>query len=93
MSEEIKLEDAPVQQSLHELKNTIESMETAFSKNISGDSKLEVVDKLQQMKQQLEDINMSYQTVLRENTESANLVMERLKEADHTVATSFQLLK
>jgi len=93
MSEEIKLEFAPVQQSLNELKNTIEAMEHAFSKNVSGDSSMEVVDKLQQMKQQLEDINLTYQTVLRENTESANLVMERLKETDHTVANSFQLLK
>jgi uncharacterized protein YukE len=93
MSEEIKLEDAPIQQSLNELKNNIEGMETAFSKHVSGDSSMEVVDKLRQMKQQLEDINLTYQTALRENTESANLVMERLKETDHTVASSFQQLK
>lgn len=93
MSEEIKLEDAPLQQSLNELKNKIETMETAFSKNNSGDSSIDVAVKLQQMKQQLELINMTYQTALRENTESANLVKEKLKETDQTAASSFQLLK
>jgi uncharacterized protein YukE len=93
MREEIKLEDAPIQQSLNELRNSLESMETTLSKHASGDSSMEVVDKLQQMKQQLEKINASYQTVLRENTETANLVMEKLKETDQSVATSFQVLK
>ncbi|QKY70325.1 DUF5344 family protein [Lentibacillus sp. CBA3610] len=93
MSEEIKLNDSTVQQSLSELKNAVEAMENAFSKHASGDSSMEVTDKLQQMKQQLENINSSYQTVLRENTESANLVVERLKETDETVASSFQVLK
>ncbi|WP_164214735.1 DUF5344 family protein [Virgibacillus sp. YIM 98842] len=93
MDEEIKLEDAPVQQSLNELKSTIEAMEHVYSKNVSGDSNMEVVEKLRQMKQQMDVINRTYQTVLRENTESANLVLEKLKETDRTAAYSFQLLK
>jgi len=93
MRNEIKLNDSPVQQSLNELKNAVEAMENAFSKHVSGDSSMEVTAKLQQMKQQLEKINVSYQTLLRENTESANRVIERLKETDETVASSFQALK
>lgn len=93
MRNEIKLNDSPVQQSLNELKNTVEAMENAFSKHVSGDSSMEVTAKFQQMKQQLEKINVSYQTLLRENTESANRVIERLKETDETVASSFQALK
>ncbi|GGJ94736.1 hypothetical protein GCM10007063_16590 [Lentibacillus kapialis] len=93
MSDEIKLKDSPVQQSLNELKNTVEAMETAFSKHTLGDNSMDVADKLQQMKQQLENINVSYQAVLRENTESANHVIESLKETDETVASSFQVLK
>lgn len=93
MSEEIKLNDSPVRQSLTELKNAAESMENSFSQHVQGDCSMEVADKLQQMKRQLEDINSSYQTLLRENTESVNQVLEKLKETDETVASSFQLLK
>ncbi|GAF63516.1 hypothetical protein BTS2_0407 [Bacillus sp. TS-2] len=90
---EMKLDIELVHASLNELKSTIESLENSFSKHTTGSSSLEVVDKLKQMKKQLESISMSYQTVLREHTESANLVVERLQETDRTIASSYPLLK
>lgn len=93
MSEEIKLVDAPVEKALAELKSSIQAFETSFSKGEKGDNSLEMVEKVNEIKQTFEEIAKSYQELLLNNSEATKQATAQLKETEASMASAFHLLK
>jgi len=93
MSTEIKLVDAPIEAALAELKSSIQSMETTFSKEIEGENVLDMVNKLNEMKASFEEIVTIYQALLVSNVDGTKDSIEAFQEMESSLANSIQLLK
>ncbi|WP_106496433.1 YwqI/YxiC family protein [Lentibacillus sp. Marseille-P4043] len=93
MSEEIKIVPYSIKAALADLNATAQSLETTFSKDVSGENILEMVDKMNGIKQAYEEILTSYQTLLTTNVEETRQAIESFVENERTIASAIQFIK
>lgn len=88
----IKLDVSRVNESINELRSSIESLETTFSETIEGDNKLEMVELYNEFKQQYDNLLAQYQALFIKNVQSTQKSADELVKADQTVASDIRLL-
>lgn len=88
----IKLEILRVNQGISELRSSIQAMETTFSKLIEGDSKLEMVEDFNQIKQQYDELLTQYEALFLRNVQSTKTSTDKLIETDQMVASDIRAL-
>lgn len=93
MGEEIKVVQDPIEAALANMQSSIQSMETAFSTDITGENKLEMVDKLNEIRQDCEAILTAYQTLITSNVEATRQSVESFVENEEAIASAIQPLK
>ncbi|MGY0691929.1 YwqI/YxiC family protein [Virgibacillus sp. FSP13] len=93
MSEEIKVVPYSIEAALADLNVAAQSLETTFSKEINGENILEMVDKVNGIKQAYEEILTSYQTLLTTNVEETRQAIESFIENEKTIASAIQFIK
>ncbi|MBT2217466.1 DUF5344 family protein [Virgibacillus dakarensis] len=93
MGEEIKVVPFSIKSALAELQAAGESLETAFAKEINGENVLEMVDKINEMKQTYEAILTSYKTLLKNNADETGVAIDSFVENEKVIADAIQFIK
>ena len=58
MSEEVKLNQAPVENAVAELKSSAHAFEATFSEGTEGDNRLDMMEQMNELKQSFNDIGV-----------------------------------
>ncbi|RKQ34722.1 YwqI/YxiC family protein [Oceanobacillus halophilus] len=90
---EIKVVQSAVEKALSELRASTTALETSFAKEIQGQNQLDMVDKLNEIRQNYETILATYQALLLQNIESTSKSVETLKQTDERITSSIRQLR
>lgn len=93
MGEAIKVTKEPIQSALDDLSASTESIATTFSSEITGNNKLDTVQKINHIKQQYDAALKSYQTLLKQHIKATNEAVESMAETDEKLASDIQLIR
>lgn len=91
-SSEISIDPGKVHEGINKLKSSIQALETTFSKDIGGDSKLDMVEEVNECKQKYDQILERYQTLFLRNVQSTRKSTDEMVDADQTVASKISML-
>jgi hypothetical protein len=89
MSTEVKMVYADVEEQLSAMNNAVTSLNPKAEPPITGNT-MDVVTKLTELSQQLEQLLSNYQTVLIKNIETANRSVDFMRESDEKISSAIQ---
>ncbi|MBD1380445.1 YwqI/YxiC family protein [Bacillus sp. IB182487] len=90
MSEEMKIRYGEVESAISKIESSAGSFETSLLKEIAGGNELDVVNKLNELNNLLEEVGEAYKQVLKANNQSVRTTIESIKEADHNIGSSIR---
>ncbi|PLR92658.1 YwqI/YxiC family protein [Bacillus sp. T33-2] len=86
MNAEIKINYGEIQETLSQFKAAAESMETSVPAGAFGSTQLDVARKLDELNQLLQQVLVSYKSLLLSNINGTEQSVQSMKEADQQVA-------
>lgn len=92
MSEEINVVPSSIKSALAELQSAGEDLDTTFAKEINGENILEMVDKMNELKQTYEKILTSYQTLLLNNVQGTGVAIDSFVENEKGIADAISFV-
>ncbi|MDV2686597.1 YwqI/YxiC family protein [Alkalihalophilus lindianensis] len=84
---EIKILYADVEQELAKLQNSIQALDPSMPTAVGANNVLEVVDRMNQLNQQMNQMVEAYQALLLKNEQDTLQALETMKEADQQVSS------
>ncbi|MEH6947112.1 DUF5344 family protein [Bacillus sp. JJ634] len=90
MTQEMKVRYGDVEDAISKIENASDTFETSLMKEIASGNELEVVNKLNELNNMLEEVGQSYKKVLKENNQSVIRSLQHLKEADQNISSSIK---
>ncbi|MEW9677685.1 YwqI/YxiC family protein [Lentibacillus sp. L22] len=93
MSQEIKVAPFSIESALAELQAAGESLETTFAKEINGANILDMVEKINEMKQTYEEILTSYKMLLKNNADETGVAIDSFVENEKVIADAIQFTR
>ncbi|WGG46455.1 YwqI/YxiC family protein [Rossellomorea sp. DA94] len=91
MHTEIKIQYNETERALSKLRQTIDSWNTTYPKQIGGANELEVINKLNELNEQCQKMLECYQQLLMENQAATQLSLEGMEETDRTLSSAMTL--
>ncbi|GAA0423487.1 MAG: YwqI/YxiC family protein [Bacillota bacterium] len=93
MSEEIKLNYAPIEKALANLRTNIQSLENRIPSDAQSDISLDMVNKVNEINLLLEDVLSSYQALLLTHEQETLEAVNQLLETEERIASNIQIVK
>lgn len=93
MSGEIKVQRAPVEKGIAELRASIQALETSFAKEIQGQNKLDVVNTFNEIKSEYDQLLSQFETLFINNVQSTEDAVASLQETEQRVAADIRIMK
>jgi hypothetical protein len=90
MSQEIKIRYRDVEDAVSKIENAADAFETTLVKDLASGNELDVVTKLNEINNLLEDIGRTYNSVLKDNNQSVLKTLQDLKEVDQNISSSIK---
>ncbi|HLS66107.1 MAG TPA: YwqI/YxiC family protein [Pseudogracilibacillus sp.] len=90
MGNEIRVQSEVVYDALAELRSSIQALDTSFSKTIDGNNNLDIVDKINHIKERYDELLTKYEALLLQNVTATEEAMETYKEADEAIEASIR---
>ncbi|MEC2071037.1 YwqI/YxiC family protein [Alkalihalophilus marmarensis] len=84
---EIKIIYADVEQELAKLQTAVQALDPSMPSSVGENNVLDVVDRLNQLNQQLNQMVEAYQALLLKNEEDTRQSIETMKQADQNVSS------
>ena len=88
LSQEIKVNGEDVKTALSKMDRTMESFKTKLLEDFAAGNELDVVKKINELNQHLEEIGETYKEILKANNQSARTAIQELEKVDHQLSTS-----
>ncbi len=85
MGTEIKIQYEEAEAALSKLRQSVDSWDTSFPKEIGGENNLEVINKLNELNAQCQKMLETYQELLMDNQETSKQSVEDMEETDQTL--------
>lgn len=85
MGTEIKIQYEEAEAALSKLRQSVDSWDTSFPKEIGGENNLEVINKLNELNAQCKKMLETYQELLMDNQETSKQSVEDMEETDQTL--------
>jgi len=85
MGTEIKIQYEEAEAALSKLRQSIDSWDTSFPKEIGGANKLEVINKLNELNAQCQKMLETYQELLMDNQQTSKQSVEDMEDTDQTL--------
>ena len=93
MSNEIRVNSAPIQERIADLRSSIQALDTVFSKEIEGDNQLDMVNAMNEIKQDYENLLVQFEALFLSNVDSTIDAINTMKETDQQIAQGITLAK
>jgi len=93
MSNEIRVNSAPIQERIADLRSSIQALDTVFSKEIEGDNQLDMVNAMNEIKQDYENLLVQFEALFVSNVDSTIDAINTMKETDQQIAQGITLAK
>ncbi len=90
MHEEMKVRYGDVESTIAKMENTSQALEHSLPKNMASGNVLNVVEKLNQLNQLLEEQGEEYKSILKMNNEIVRTTLQTLKETDENLSSSIK---
>jgi Family of unknown function (DUF5344) len=90
MTKEMKIRYRDVEDAISKIENASDAFETSLMKGIAGGNELEVVNKINELNNVLEEVGQGYKKVLKENNQSVIRSLQNLKETDQNISSSIK---
>lgn len=90
MDTEIKINESEIEQVLQQIKGAAEALESSIPTNMDGNN-LELVVKLTEINQGIEDLLENYKTLVLQNNELTFKSVQQMLETDQQISTSIHL--
>ncbi|QHE63269.1 hypothetical protein FHE72_21480 [Rossellomorea vietnamensis] len=91
MGEELKIRYSAVEQAVTNIENAAGSLDTEFPTDSASGNRLDVVERINELNQQLREIRNLYKELLAENNQSVKKSLISMEEADHQLSSSIKL--
>ncbi|UTR13804.1 YwqI/YxiC family protein [Salipaludibacillus sp. LMS25] len=93
MSGEIKIYRGPVNKGIQELQSSSQNLNTSFSKQIKGESKLEMVSRVNEIIQEYDEIIAQFTALMAKNIQSTEEAVTSIEATDEHAAHEMQLIE
>ncbi|HZW68608.1 MAG TPA: YwqI/YxiC family protein [Pseudogracilibacillus sp.] len=93
MSNEIRVNSAAIQERIADLRSSIQALDTVFSKEIEGDNQLDMVDAMNEIKQDYENLLVQFEALFVSNIDSTVDAVNTIEETDQHIAQGITLAK
>jgi hypothetical protein len=87
MSNEIKIVYEEVESSITNMENSTQSLEPAFPSSLGGENVLDVVTKLNELMQELQQTFLTYKELLLKNESDTRQSIQTMRRTDEEIAT------
>jgi translation initiation factor 2B subunit (eIF-2B alpha/beta/delta family) len=87
MSKEIKIVYEEVESSITNMENSTHSLEPAFPSSLGGENVLDVVTKLNELMQELQQTFIAYKELLLKNESDTRQSIQTMRRTDEEIAT------
>lgn len=85
MSKEIKIQYEEAEAALSKLRQSVDSWDASFPKEIGGANKLEVINKLNELNAQCQKMLETYQELLLDNQQTSKQSVEDMEDTDQSL--------
>ncbi|WP_156185303.1 YwqI/YxiC family protein [Rossellomorea marisflavi] len=82
---EIKIQYEEAEAALSKLRQSVDSWDTSFPKEIGGENNLEVINKLNELNAQCQKMLETYQELLLDNQETSKKSVEDMEDTDQSL--------
>jgi Family of unknown function (DUF5344) len=90
MSQEMKIRYGDVENTVSKIEAAADAFEITLAKDVASGNELDVVAKLNEINNLLEEIGRTYKNVLKDNNQSVLNTLENLKAADQEISSSIK---
>ncbi|OEH56310.1 hypothetical protein AQ616_01970 [Oceanobacillus sp. E9] len=91
MSREIKIQQAPTEKSILELKTMIEELHKDIGETINGNKQIKMVDAYNEIKEEYESILSDYITLFQNNVNATEQAVKDMIELDHKLSEHIRI--
>lgn len=91
MSEEIKIQQAPTEKSIQELKTMIEGLHKDIGETINGNKQIKMVDAYNKIKEEYESILSDFITLFQNNVNVTEQAVKDMIELDHKLSEHIRI--
>ncbi|MBV6682566.1 YwqI/YxiC family protein [Bacillus sp. JRC01] len=85
MSTEIKIQYEEAEEALSKLRQSVDSWDTSFPKEIGGENNLEVINKLNELNALCQKMLETYQELLLDNQQTSKQSVEDMEDTDQSL--------
>ncbi|MEC2159608.1 DUF5344 family protein [Virgibacillus halodenitrificans] len=85
---EIKIQQDIIDAALTDLKNTTGAFNISFVKEMKGENKLDMIDKIEEINEKINKLQHTYQELLLQNIKKANSAVNSLQLQEQNLASS-----
>ncbi|WP_200416784.1 YwqI/YxiC family protein, partial [Virgibacillus salexigens] len=86
MSEEIKLQQTPVEYGIAELRTSIQELNTSFPREIDGENQLRMLRSFNEIKREYEELLNQFEALFVANVNATENAITKLQETEQQVA-------
>ncbi|WHX26448.1 YwqI/YxiC family protein [Virgibacillus halodenitrificans] len=91
MSTEIKLQHAPVEKGIAEMRSSIEAMDSSLSSEIDGDNKLDMVDAFNEIKLEYDELLSQFEALFLHNVQATEEAVANIRETEQKIASDMKV--
>ncbi|EQB37934.1 hypothetical protein M948_05035 [Virgibacillus sp. CM-4] len=91
MSEEIKLQQTPVENGIAELRASIQELNTSFAREIDGENQLRMLRSFNEIKREYEELLNQFEALFVANVNATEKAITKLQETEQQVANDIKL--
>ena len=90
MSQEMKILYGGVEDAVSKIEAAADAFETTLAKDVASGNELDIVTKLNEINNLLEEIGRTYKSVLKDNNQTVLKTLQNLKEVDQDISSSIK---
>ncbi|MYL57878.1 hypothetical protein GLW20_10195 [Virgibacillus halodenitrificans] len=91
MSTEIKLQHAPVEKGIAEMRSSIEAMDSSLSSEVDGDNKLDMVDAFNEIKLEYDELLSQFEALFLRDVQATEEAVANIRETEQKVASDMKV--